>query len=1005
MAMNKNRNQCKGITGTRKQCIIGQDLDDRGYCEHHAYFNNFTKEQIDKINSKSTDSKICSGCKHFHFCETKKCDNCLTATKTLRNQQKDGKKCNGETKESMPCVRDKINGTEYCRQHQYMINYTEEQLSNLTKCHKCRYKTIVPCNNCIDIKNKKGNDQVYSKDTKTSDKHDQKGMIDPENSKIKMCIYEDTNTKIKCTDLVINGKDYCKYHNQSEVFKVYVKSKGMKACVNYIRGCRIMLPPDYKNMKCDKCRESDRQKDNARYAKKQGLNKYMVYKYINIEPDEFTGYLKNIKDNISAAQHKKLLLFIEDLKNIEELDKFYNSTNNDIRLPILGYLRCINCGYHSPINECFTSKNDISHKCKRCILELREFDRTRDRSNRDYTIYEKQQRVREMRKQYRLDHPGNSSIYSKVYREKLRKIVGLDDMYDKSSEKVSEWIKNNPELMKEIKRKEGVILGKKMRYYKINAKKRNVRFNLTEEDIIRLSNDNCYYCGELPRLRTNLHGIDRRDSDGDYTLENSVSCCRMCNFMKGGRWNDFEFLLIAEHILTTHGFFNGNLYPELFNEHIPEGYTTFIKAKKNHKSYLTREEYDLIKREKCYICHKENSETHINGIDRVNTKVCYIKQNCRACCGDCNRMKCAYELSDLIEKLYRIYMFMNKKNCILDDDYNTKYNRFFDSVNPNVNPTIKLTDYLSEKYIDEKDDNDIFGRKNMKNKFYKKYNEDIEVNEEKYDGIKLNDEDKDINVEELIKDKDFDGYDLLSTDECEATPEKEDNNSDEEFNLKYRTKKEKPEPIKLINLDKKDADESTRYLDNLSKTHQNIKKTSICEKEEDTNSDDDLILKYPTKKEEPEIIKLSVLDKKDADKAVKYFDDLKKTNQNIQKKSICEKEEDTNSDDDLILKHPTKKEEPEIMTPSNQDKKASRGRPKIDPELKLRNARIANLAYKNKKRVEQGKPPKQYDMEKIGLPRKKLTADEVKASKNLRNKIYYLQKKEKNKKTNKSDNE
>jgi hypothetical protein len=63
--------------------------------------------------------------------------------------------------------------------------------------------------------------------------------------------------------------------------------------------------------------------------------------------------------------------------------------------------------------------------------------------------------------------------------------------------------------------------------YKSGAKSRNFEFNLILEDIIKLVNSNCYYCGD-----ENSKGIDRIDSNDNYYLENVVPCCRICNFMK-----------------------------------------------------------------------------------------------------------------------------------------------------------------------------------------------------------------------------------------------------------------------------------------------------------------------------------------------------------------------------------------------------------------------------------------------------------------------------------------
>jgi hypothetical protein len=75
--------------------------------------------------------------------------------------------------------------------------------------------------------------------------------------------------------------------------------------------------------------------------------------------------------------------------------------------------------------------------------------------------------------------------------------------------------------------------------YKNRALKKNLPFELTEEEFRELILKNCVYCGKEP---SNLvkhekdfmiyNGIDRVDSSKGYTVSNSVSCCGVCNLMK-----------------------------------------------------------------------------------------------------------------------------------------------------------------------------------------------------------------------------------------------------------------------------------------------------------------------------------------------------------------------------------------------------------------------------------------------------------------------------------------
>jgi hypothetical protein len=50
---------------------------------------------------------------------------------------------------------------------------------------------------------------------------------------------------------------------------------------------------------------------------------------------------------------------------------------------------------------------------------------------------------------------------------------------------------------------------------------------LTKEQKLELLCSSCYLCRQTPSF-----GIDREDASGDYTMENSKSCCTDCNYMK-----------------------------------------------------------------------------------------------------------------------------------------------------------------------------------------------------------------------------------------------------------------------------------------------------------------------------------------------------------------------------------------------------------------------------------------------------------------------------------------
>jgi hypothetical protein len=64
--------------------------------------------------------------------------------------------------------------------------------------------------------------------------------------------------------------------------------------------------------------------------------------------------------------------------------------------------------------------------------------------------------------------------------------------------------------------------------YKGHAKRKDIAFELSEEQFDKFYRKDCFYCGSL----IPLIGIDRMENDKGYEIGNVVSCCRFCNMMK-----------------------------------------------------------------------------------------------------------------------------------------------------------------------------------------------------------------------------------------------------------------------------------------------------------------------------------------------------------------------------------------------------------------------------------------------------------------------------------------
>ena len=77
--------------------------------------------------------------------------------------------------------------------------------------------------------------------------------------------------------------------------------------------------------------------------------------------------------------------------------------------------------------------------------------------------------------------------------------------------------------------------------YVRTAKKKRRAFELTREQFRKLVLQPCYYCNTPPERKIQkrncwgefkANGIDRVNNDKGYTLDNVVSCCPECNYMK-----------------------------------------------------------------------------------------------------------------------------------------------------------------------------------------------------------------------------------------------------------------------------------------------------------------------------------------------------------------------------------------------------------------------------------------------------------------------------------------
>jgi hypothetical protein len=378
--------------------------------------------------------------------------------------------------------------------------------------------------------------------------------------------------------------------------------------------------------------------------------------------------------------------------------------------------RCIDCKQKKDSRTFVTTTNESSKKCGDCLKKWRERENFRieekdadnnlshcveckkmKNSGTFLTTYGgdsnkcgdclKKRRVIE-RRRVRPHKNKNIAVYSKTYRNKKKEEMGSDEYNAMQAEKARQWRANHREEMaKQYERNIG-NLNARVQICKYSAKQRNISFYLSDDEVANLMRGSCYYCGQQSVENVRYNGIDRKDSTiKAYASYNCVSCCSMCNYMKCDNWNDDDFIDVVEHILSVNGFAPGRLFPHQFSNSKSLGYSDTQKSAVTREIpfRLTETEFIEIKKGNCYLCGKENSFIHKNGIDRVDNDIGYVKHNCQACCSSCNYLKKNYDLLTLFCKLIKIFHH-SVRYVIPAAIANEKYKHLWAKVKPNILP-------------------------------------------------------------------------------------------------------------------------------------------------------------------------------------------------------------------------------------------------------------------------------------------------------------------------------
>jgi len=544
--------------------------------------------------------------------------------------------CKGICRGNKQCTY-KIDG--FCKRHKYQELFTT--LENLKECSGCKMMYEMTGKICEKCKNR---------GTENNKK----------NRKEKVQCYGITQKNILCSykgSYTLHDKTYCKKHfdklsklNNLDYNKIMCSSRW--SCGNTINKNGLKW--------CEECRKRD--SDNSkRLRDKKKVKNIIIIEENKIDEDEINDMLKEADFN----------------------------------------LICTKCG--DEFKSYKTKSGKIGQYCQKCYFKQCMNDKNRKPRNRDWKQELENNPERAKKKEdWKELNSDKQILYWREYRKKRMEKEGVEEYKKKNAEGAKKWRVKNPEKTDKFNAERRNDPKIRLQTIKYCAEDKGINFDISDEYALKIINSKCVMCDG--KNKESINGIDRVDCNNGYTYNNVVSCCNICNKYIKGSDNEINVINKIEHILSYNGFVDGklNLDSCLNSIGTSMNYAKYKNsANKRKKEFLiTKDKFDKTIVEKCYICEKENSDNHTNGIDRYDNNIGYTSDNIRCCCGHCNRMKGSQTYDDFIDRLKQI----NKRKDIILRIYQIVKDGhiLYDLDDNNINILMKQYKVINESKGNEK---------------------------------------------------------------------------------------------------------------------------------------------------------------------------------------------------------------------------------------------------------------------------------------------------------------
>ena len=466
-------------------------------------------------------------------------------------------KCLAIDRNNNGCRCNALNESRFCKNHSYMSDYTDEMMANQTICSGCKKPYYLQddaktCSNCKE----------RGKQSKISAK-----------GAVILCASDECKFKRSAEN------KYCMKH-QLCVFVDETVALGKKLCKQYVRGCRAQLDADYSKSTCEECLVIEREKDRARRGSAQKTTASEPNKQIcttcckTLDEEQFIGHnaertktcascrdANRIQDMKRDKEHRNELARISEQKPERKAVKQEWNENNYEKVVLKG-LNYRQRQIEADVDQ-YLNKNAENAK------------QWRDR-NPEKVATNNQSRLENIKFHYsnykrsandkNLDFGLSSDVFDEIVKapcyycgtiqdkgfngiDRLNSEVGYIADNCASACSMCNYMKASLSVDAFLGRVEhiltynGQIHGRlfpemfpdytSTSYieYKNRASKKNLDFELSQDEYLCLITQDCYLCGKNSNSH-HLNGIDRIDNKKGYSMDNVKSCCANCNYMK-----------------------------------------------------------------------------------------------------------------------------------------------------------------------------------------------------------------------------------------------------------------------------------------------------------------------------------------------------------------------------------------------------------------------------------------------------------------------------------------